>query len=530
MNVRNMNFRYLMLFFLAAFAFLHIYGINKLVLNSDELHPARAIVGTDWSITHSPWPADAEREYFNNWPVQFPPLFGLLTRLNVSILGVNHTALRLWPAFFSILAALTAWFLYSKRCSRNYALLAVILLAGVSDKLIYYSKFFKHYTADVFLCTLVVLLTLNLLKNKKWLLWVLFALTTSVGLWLGFASIYVSASSFVVLFLNVIKTHSLNANLPKLSLSFLLFLLSFGFLFSFNISNAVDNDIFIKEWQMQIFNSEKITDFGYVSHYLTRVVYHILLLPYYFFLNSVIAAVIANGLIAIWVVKKFLHKNWQDLLLVLLPLGLVILASLLGKYPFSADRLSLFLLPLWIIMIVEGFVFLKNEIKKKSTLLYYTTQIALFSFILFSLFINTKRVLALDYGGGRKVDLLFQTLANQVQDEDDVFLHWGAILPFYYYFTDHGAGFKNKYAIPQSPDDSINVIYGEEHSVTNDYSDMYEQISSTQGRLWVCFCHLWPSENMINLITLLDKKKNKVTEYNFKGCKLILYENAVDQN
>ncbi|MBN1466868.1 glycosyltransferase family 39 protein [candidate division KSB1 bacterium] len=525
LNKSSVLNRWWPLLLILAAAFVHGYGINKLTLNSDELHPARAIVGEDWSLDYSPWPEEAEREYYKDWPVQFPPLFGLLTRLNVTLWDGAPVSLRLLPTLFSLFAVACAWFVFKHRLPILLAMTATLMLAMVSDKFIYYSKFFKHYTADVFLTAALVLLTLKLLQKSSWALWIAFALASSIGLWLGFASVYVSSSCFLVLFLNSVRRSApFISSLSKFALSALLFSLSFLLLFKFSISTAVSNPTFIREWQMQIFNMQQISDINYVLRFLGRIVFHILLLPRYFFFDSWIVAVAANILILIWIYKKIADHEFYDLLMSFMPLTLVILASFLGKYPFSAGRLSLFLLPLWILMMVEGFYHVQIYMAKRSKFLFYPlATIAVFSMLL-GVYTNIKRVSHLDYGGGRRVDLLFQTLSEKAQDGDTVFLHWGAILPFYYYFTDHGTGFQNHYAIPHSPQDSVRVLYGEEHSLTGNYDRMYQRISAAKGRLWVSFCHLWPQQDMLHLIDFLNAERALLAEFTFKGCTLLLYQ------
>lgn len=515
----------LFLLVLVTVAFLHGYGINKLVLNSDELHPARAIVGDDWDLSYSPWPEEAVREYYKDWPVQFPPLFGVLSRLSVVVWQDAPGALRLWPTIFSVLAVAAAWFLFRCRLPALLAGVATLLLGVVSDKLMYYSKFFKHYTADVFLTALLVLLTLHLLKKNHWHLWLFFALTASIGLWLGFASVYVSGACFLVLLLDRLTKRDVSASsLAKFGLAALLFFISFGVLFKLTISTAVSNPIFIREWQMQIFNLEQISDLNYVVRFLGRAAFHVLLLPYYFFFDSWVIAVLANALIFVWVIQKIRNRRFDHVLITVVPLVLVILAAFLGKYPFSAGRLSLFLLPLWVWMMVEGFYYVQSAVAKRFGPAQYALSAVLVGAVFFGFYINFTRVLDLDYGGGRRVDLLYDTLSENAQDNDTVFLHWGAILPFYYYFTDHQAGFQNEYAIPGSPQDTVQIIYGEEHSLTGNYESMYQKISAVDGRLWVSFCHLWPQQDMWDLVEFLNSWRGRPREYEFKGCKLLLYE------
>jgi len=198
-----MSGKYTIIFiFLAGVAILYqqFYGIDKLVLGSDELHPARALISDDWSITTSPPdPEESDREFYKNWPIQFPPLFGLLTRVSVVIFGGNHFALRLFPALFAVLAVLICYYFFRMFVKSKIALVATVVMGMASDALIIYAKSLKHYTADVMISVLLLILGRSLAENKSNKYWVIFTVVASVGVWLAFASIFVSASIFLFL-------------------------------------------------------------------------------------------------------------------------------------------------------------------------------------------------------------------------------------------------------------------------------------------------------------------------------------------
>ncbi|MDZ7384791.1 MAG: glycosyltransferase family 39 protein, partial [candidate division KSB1 bacterium] len=130
-------------------AVLQAYGIDKIVLGSDELHPARALISDDWSIVRYPWPEEATLEFYRNWPMHFPPLFALLTRAAVVVLGAGHVALRLFPLLFGIAATFVSYFLYREFYGRRWALIAPVLVGIASDQVLTWAKAIKHYTADV---------------------------------------------------------------------------------------------------------------------------------------------------------------------------------------------------------------------------------------------------------------------------------------------------------------------------------------------------------------------------------------------
>ena len=157
----------LVILFVVLLIGLYAFGVDRLVLGSDELYPARAVIADDWNLLEAPWPQEATREYFANWPIPFPLLFGLLTRVSVVLFGQTHFALRFWPLLFGLLSIPAIYALFRRFVPNTFAAVGAILFAASSDKLITYSKSLKHYTADVFFSALLLVLARWIVNSKK---------------------------------------------------------------------------------------------------------------------------------------------------------------------------------------------------------------------------------------------------------------------------------------------------------------------------------------------------------------------------
>ncbi|HPG40419.1 MAG TPA: glycosyltransferase family 39 protein [bacterium] len=509
----------------AALVYLHFYGIGSLVLGSDELHPARALISSDWSLTNHPWPAKAVREYYDNWPIQFPPLFGLLCRAAVLVLGVNALALRFFPALFAVSAIVAAIWLFRRFMTTGLAVAAALLMGMISDKLLIYAKSLKHYSADVLCAALLLYCGKRLIDKDSITNWLLLTGVAALSIWLAFASIYVIAAVYITLLIRQvwIVKNKYRSFWVRFFISGFVFALSFLGLYLVSIANAVENPVFIREWLVQIFHWEKVTDLSYVLLYLAHTVKHVLLLPAYFFFDSLLVGAVANLLILVWLFSEIKKRRFTNILLLILPLVFLLLASLAGKYPFAAGRLSLFLLPAWMIMTVLGGKLGYDFIVKKNRLVSYITLGITAALLLTSIYINFDKVGKGKYSGGRRVDLMMSALKDNAQDQDTVYLHWGAILPFYFYFTGHQPGYQDDYPI-RSNAERLHIIWGEEHNLHPEFNEpLFARIAAVPGRLWVAFGHQWPSQDMLELQELLDSQRNRLNEWNFKGCKLILY-------
>ena len=503
---------------------IYFYGIDQLVLGSDELHPARIIVGNDWSLTHYPWPKEAVREYYDNWPVQFPPLFGLLTRASVVVFGAGHFALRFFPALFALCALFASFFLFRKFMKPELAAIAGLVMGWSSDIMIDYAKFFKHYTADVLCAIIIFILTISIVKSGKLKYWFLLALVSATSIWLAFASFFAIATAFGLILLHqfLIKDLKNKQFWLKYVCSGLFLFCSFIALYFINIANAVSNPVFLMDWGYQIFNWQRAGDAMYWFMYWKYIISQIVLMPAYFFNMSVGIGIVANILILVWVTQAFLKKDFENLFLMLTPMLLLILASFAGKYPFYASRLSLILLPLWIIMIYNGAVIVFDKLKnvKFAKPVLVALLIVLFLHPAYS---NVIKVKTLDFPNRRQVDQLMYDLKDQVQDGDTVMLHWGAILAFYFYFTDHQSGYPEYYATKDNAGE-ITIIYGEEHRLHPELNQVFfDRVKSESGRLWVVFCHQWPNDDMLQLKEQLDASREQISYIKHNGCRAFLY-------
>ncbi len=522
--MNKVNSRLQLIFAIAALlltVYLHFYGNGQIVLGSDELHPARTLIGDDWSLTDYPWPEQAVREYYRDWPIQFPPLFGLLTRLAVVCFGSTAFALRFFTALFAVLAAVMSYRLFRLCMPQTWALFSAFMMGAAGRTFIIYAKSLKHYTADVLVTVLLLYLGKQLLNKGTRQYWLFFTVTAVIGLYLAFASLFVSATVFVMLLLNLKRGDN------RFRFYFVVSALIYagaGLILYINfIAGAVSNPVFLRDWSVQILDWNRIFQPDYLVQYVGHIVLHIMKMSRYFYYVGVPVWILFNGLIVIWLYKNIRERNWQDILLCLLPLLFVIVASFAGKYPFSAGRLSLFLLPVWTLMIVGGVYHLCSWLEGKSRLLFFVFILAFAWMVARPVYINILKVDHYKYGGGRRVDLMMQTLKKHARDGDTVFLHWGAILPFYFYYTAHQPGYQSHY--PTAEDSgSIRVIYGEERTFhPQAYEAMYKRVESVCGRLWLAFAHRWPEKDMLTLLQRIENERKTKQSWEFDGCKLVLF-------
>ncbi|MGQ9853016.1 MAG: hypothetical protein ACUVTG_06405 [Candidatus Oleimicrobiaceae bacterium] len=516
----------LLLGIVALAALLQAYGVDKIVLGSDELHPVRALISADWSILRYPWPQEATLEFYRNWPMHFPPLFALLTRGAVVVLGASHFAFRLFPVLFAIAATFVSYWLYREYHGRKFALVAPVLVGLASDQVLTWAKAVKHYTADVLFCSLLLIAGKRVLVQGRFREWVAFCLLAAGSFWVGYGAVYVSAGVFMLLCIQLLaqaRRHGATRRLwVPLALTAVVTVLSFAGLRALAIDQAVSNEVFMKSFGIQMLDRSRIGDLGYVGYFFARVALQTLKLPWFFFRHSAPFALVANLLIAVWLVSQARSRRWYEVGLVLLPWVFCVGAAVGGFYPFTANRLLLFLLPSWVVMMIGGFSQVVMWAGQRRRLLAMLVMALMAAWVGAMVYHNAVEVSKMRLAGGRRIDLAVKYLAEQAEDGDTVFLHWAAIVGFYYYFTDHQPGYAHVYPIP-GKQGAVHVIYGEEHINLADYVPLYRRVEGVPGRLWLLFGHKWPSPEMTALENRLRAQRPVLREYEHGKCRVVLF-------
>lgn len=124
--------------------------------------------------------------YYDDWLQSSPPLFLILVRTIVAIFGLSNMALRAVPSALGIAAILIMFVILLRILSRQYALLAWLLLV-LSPVTVTYSRMLKQYSAELAATTAILLAcVLYIEKASIRRFWLLVAIV-SAGLLSGYA-------------------------------------------------------------------------------------------------------------------------------------------------------------------------------------------------------------------------------------------------------------------------------------------------------------------------------------------------------
>lgn len=278
-------------------------------------------------------------------PGQTPPIgFTIIEKFALQVFGYNEFALRLLPLVAGI-AALFLFYSLSRRCVRKEAIPIALTFFALSEFLIYYSSEVKAYSSDMAIATglLLIAIVMNQ-RNINWWQALLFGIAGTASLLFSFPSLFVLAGIGLV---------SLGTNLyyrdREQSTRWILICLIWasGFIVYYIISLRELSKLPILQnyWNsfFMPFPPRSLRDIGWFFGAFKELFDK----PAGLALPGLGALAFIVGLVSLYREKR------MQLMILLSPIFITLLASAFHKYPFG-QRLLIFLSGPIIIIIAAG--------------------------------------------------------------------------------------------------------------------------------------------------------------------------------
>jgi hypothetical protein len=282
-----------------------------------------------------------------------PEGFLVIQKLVVVSLGASECALRLFPFLAGCVALALMVPLAREVVSRNASALAVLLFA-TSDRLINWSVYDKQYAVDVLLCVVALLVGLRLRdRPERRSTLVLFGAVGAGAIWFSHASVFVFAGVSSVLCFRWALRRSWRRALTVAAGS-VPWLASLGIFVLTSSHNLVLLQTVLRGSPGAFAGSggsglrpieQGLGEFRYASG-----------VPHFLSLGNVDAGLLVLVLAGCFCVIGFvslLHRLPDMALLLVAPLGFMLVAWGLGKYPLLG-RTQLFLVPGFVLLMAEG--------------------------------------------------------------------------------------------------------------------------------------------------------------------------------
>ena len=276
------------------------------------------------------------------WGQAAPLGFLMLAKTCVRLFGESEFALRSWPLIASCLGV-CLFYRLSKEYLQGVEAIGAMLLLALSKTHIYFAVDFKQYSTDVLVVIYVLLLALHFKKDK--IGWRFYAMSGALSLWFSFPVIFILAGIGISDLVSQLVMKNKTRLKQIIAVGFF-WCASFAVYYIVSLQGISQQKSMIAYWgpfylQSPAFNMvtvnglrEKMAD----------------IFDYNF--GAGISGFVAAICCCAGCVKLFFEKKYEGWYLI----GSIIIsiaAFLLKQYPLF-QRLSLFLVPLLIILIAKG--------------------------------------------------------------------------------------------------------------------------------------------------------------------------------
>ena len=380
-----------LIFIIAVYLRLDAYFINNSFF-TDEILLAQNIFERNYAELFLPL------NYFQSAPY----LFLVISKSITSIIGINELCFRWFPCLSGVVSVFGFYFLLKDLCKNIWVQLIGLFTFSISYQLLFYSQAFKQYSSDVLVSIGILFLISKLFKTN---------ISTIKSFGIGFLwtiALMLSFPAYIMLtgFYTACILTKKNIRIYFSLIPPLLFTL---FYYGFNLSKVASSAYLNEYWQkgFAIFSPEIYKlNFDFLFQYYSYPIVFLIL--------------VVLGLFFLFKNKKFYFWN---LLWVLI---YTLLAAYLKMYPFER-RLSLFLLPILIILVIYPLDNLKKDLKSKLILLMS------FTFLGVGYFNFTKEFITGNVSYLRQDVKPLLEIVRSTSESEKIYLYYGALSSYSYY-------------------------------------------------------------------------------------------------
>lgn len=386
-------------------------------------------------------------------------------KLTIQVLGNRDYILRLLPLAAGVISLYLFYRVAEKYASRAAMLLALALYAA-SGPLVYYTSEAKQYSTDVATTLLLLLLAAKCFEAEVGMKhYVGLGVAGSLALWFSHPALFVVAGIGLSLALHQV-THRDWRRLSWLGMACLLWLANFAAIYAISLHSLASNTDLINYWAGGFMPVPPWRDFGWFPNAFSDMLEN---------LAGLSATSIA--MVAFFVgCLSLLLRRWRLGLVLIVPFGLVLLASGLKKYPF-ADRLLLFIVPSALLLIAQGADQIRVSLRRVSHWLSNGVWLFLTIVLLLAPTVGLQQTLWHPQMR-EEIKQVMRYVDQHFTEGDLLYVYYGAKYPFLYYAPQFGFG---------EEDYMLGLYHREEPHI---YLEELDQLSGG-GRIWFIFSHVY---------------------------------------
>ncbi len=446
----------------------------------DEAALAVSLVGRSFSGLLSPL------EYGQTAPLGFL----MVVKTAVQMLGPSEYTMRLFPLVAGILSLFLFHRVAVKFLDRSAVPLAVGILA-ISQPLIYFSSELKQYSVEVLITLVILCLAIRMWEAPpvRPAQTMLYGLWGAITIWFSYPAAFFLTGAAAVLGYKINKERK--APLWPLIAIFGLWLASILACYFFSQRYVSGDSIRIRLedfWQegfMPLVPSVKA-----VQWYM-RTFFNTFEFPGGFGQSGLAAFAFIAGIVSLRLQKKTIGLG-----LLTVPILAALAASALRVYPFD-DRLILYLVPLFILLVAEGTVMVKRSLGRSANFLGVAfVVLLLIKPAVMSLFCAVYPITREE---SRPV---FLYLKERIQPEDTLYMYHSSRKAFHYYQLRYN--FLHPYLEAVNSRDKVSR-----------YIDDLQQLQG-KARVWIFFTHVFEDNGFDErkfILNYLDRVGSRLDEF-----------------
>lgn len=374
-----------------------------------------------------------------------------LVRLSVALFGKGEMALRL-VSLLCGLAALPLFLLIVRRFLLPVGMVIAVGIIALASPLVYHSVEAKQYSMELFGTILCLYLYTRYSHKLTWSPLLQWGLWGAIIIWFSLSSIFILASIACTVSLKYIIRKQWTTVFRVVSV-FILWLISFAINYAlFTYKSAP------RAWLMYWFDLRKsfmplppssLTDVKWFLQKIYQLLEYPLGILWQFARDGyalqsgikIFLVILTLTLCGLSITRLF-RKDWQLLIVLVLPIFLTLLASGLKVYPFY-ERLTVFLAPLFALLIAQGCdeigAFLPIRARNQFTGLVIMLLLA------WPLWTSINQAINSKYFGGYKRqyyrdNLLY--LNERYHPGDIVYVYWNTLPAYTFYKEAYNLKFK----------------------------------------------------------------------------------------
>lgn len=396
-----------------------------------------------------------------DWNQGAPIGFLLAVKGAISLFGGSAWALRLVP-FVASLAGMVGFAWVARRLLPSFAALLAVGLFALSPYLVSYSAECKQYASDAAIAIGLFAVSLGLLEGKGGWRWSVLGVAGAGAVWCSHPAAFVLGGIGTALLAHALVARD-RARFIAASLTVGAWLVSFGVCYLVCLKQLGGNKYLADYWTDHFLPLGSLGVVSWVADHLIALFttpggFGGSLVP----LGGFAAILAAVGL------REFARDRWPVAIALVGPLGLVLFASALQKYPFGG-RLLLFLVPFAVLTVAAGGWAVFDALREKNRF----AAVALLGLLVGAGGWQTSDVIRRPMRQ-EQLEPVLEQVRNEIRPGDRVYVYYSAVPAFLYYTRER-----------QLPAGAI--VLGEEH---RDDPALYRvELARQHGRVWVIFSH-----------------------------------------